>query len=66
MVNAMSNMDLPVGAVVQNLVQLVQNLPVGTVGTESPSWCSWYRICLPMQKTQEMWVQSLSQEDPLE
>ena len=25
-----------------------------------------YRICLPMQETQETWVQSLGQEDPLE
>ena len=24
------------------------------------------RICLPMQETQEQWVQSLGQEDPLE
>ena len=24
------------------------------------------RTCLPMQETQEMWVQSLGQEDPLE
>ena len=24
------------------------------------------RICLPMQETQEMWVRSLGQEDPLE
>ena len=26
----------------------------------------WYRICLPMQETQETWVQSLGWEDPLE
>ena len=26
----------------------------------------WYRICLPMQKTWEMWVQSLGWEDLLE
>ena len=26
----------------------------------------WYRACLPMQETQEMQVQSLGQEDPLE
>ena len=26
----------------------------------------WYRICLPMQDTQETWVQSLGWEDPLE
>ena len=26
----------------------------------------WERICLPMQETQETWVPSLSQEDPLE
>ena len=26
----------------------------------------WYRICLPMQETQEKLVQSLGQEDPLE
>ena len=26
----------------------------------------WQRTCLPMQETQETWVQSLDQEDPLE
>ena len=26
----------------------------------------WWRICLPMQETQERWVQSLGQQDPLE
>ena len=26
----------------------------------------WQRICLTMQETQEMWVQSLGWEDPLE
>ena len=26
----------------------------------------WQRICLPVQKTQDMWVRSLIQEDPLE
>ena len=26
----------------------------------------WLRICLPMKETQETWVQSLGQEDPLE
>ena len=26
----------------------------------------WWRIRLPMKETQEMWVQSLGQEDPLE
>ena len=26
----------------------------------------WKRIHLPMQETQEMWVRSLGQEDPLE
>ena len=26
----------------------------------------WYRICLPMQETQETWVQTLGWEDPLE
>ena len=26
----------------------------------------WKRILLPMQETQEMWVRSLGQEDPLE
>ena len=26
----------------------------------------WWRICLPMQEMQEMWVWSLSQDDPLE
>ena len=26
----------------------------------------WYRICLPMQDTQETWVQSLGWEVPLE
>ena len=25
----------------------------------------WFRICLPMQETQEPWVRSLGQEDPL-
>ena len=30
------------------------------------SWCLRYRIHLPMQETQEMWVQSLGWEDPLE
>ena len=26
----------------------------------------WSRILLPVQETQEMWVRSLAQEDPLE
>ena len=26
----------------------------------------WYRICLPMQKTQDMQIKSLDWEDPLE
>ena len=26
----------------------------------------WSRICLPVQETQEMWVRSLGQEDPVE
>ena len=26
----------------------------------------WQRICLPLQKTQETWVQPLGWEDPLE
>ena len=34
------------------------------------SWGSqleqWLRICQPMQETQEIWVHSLGQEDPLE
>ena len=25
----------------------------------------WFRICLPMQETQDLWVRSLGQEDPL-
>ena len=29
-------------------------------------WRGGKEICLPMQETQEMWVQSLSQEDPME
>ena len=31
-----------------------------------PRWCQWSRTCLPVQEMQEMWVQSLGQEDPLE
>ena len=31
-----------------------------------PWWCQWQRICLPVQEMQEMQVQSLGQEDPLE
>ena len=31
-----------------------------------PWWCQWQRICLPVQERQEMQVQSLGQEDPLE
>ena len=26
----------------------------------------WYRICLPMHETQEIWLQFLDREDPLE
>ena len=26
----------------------------------------WKRVCLPLQETQETWVRSLNQEDPLE
>jgi len=36
------------------------------VVTRLPRWLSGERICLPMQELQEMWVQSQSQEDPLE
>ena len=31
-----------------------------------PWWHGGKRICLPMQETQETWVRSLGQEDPLE
>ena len=31
-----------------------------------PWWVRWERIHLPMQETQETWVQSLGQADPLE
>ena len=33
---------------------------------DSKEVAQWKRICLPMQETQQMWVQSLGQEDPLE
>ena len=33
---------------------------------ELPRWLSDKIICLPMQETQEMWVQCLYREDPLE
>ena len=32
----------------------------------SPRLCQWWRTCLPMQETQETWVQPLGWEDPLE
>ena len=36
-------------------------------GTQRASQVAqWYRICLPMQKTQVVYVQSLGQEYPLE
>ena len=35
-------------------------------GDELPRWLGGKRICLLMQETQETWVQSLGQEDPLE
>ena len=31
-----------------------------------PRWQPWYRLHLPMHETQETWVQSQGQEDPLE
>ena len=31
-----------------------------------PRWLHGRRICLPMQEMQEMWVQSLGRENPLE
>ena len=31
-----------------------------------PRWLQWKATCLPMQETEETWVSSLSQEDPLE
>ena len=31
-----------------------------------PWWCQRWRACLPVQERQEMWVQSLGQEDALE
>ena len=31
-----------------------------------PRWHQWQRTCLPVQEMEEMWVQSLGQEDPLE
>ena len=31
-----------------------------------PWWCQWQSICLPIQEMQEMQIQSLGQEDPLE
>ena len=31
-----------------------------------PRWCSGKVLCLPIQETQETWLRSLVQEDPLE
>ena len=31
-----------------------------------PWWHEWQRTLLPVQKTEEMWVPSLDQADPLE
>ena len=33
---------------------------------DNPWWLSGKRICLPIQETQETWVQSLNREAPLE
>ena len=41
------------------LLQLLYNMGL-------PRCCYWQRICWAMQKTQELWVQSLGQEDALE
>ena len=35
-------------------------------GDELPRWLGGKRICLLTQETQEMWLQSLGSEDPLE
>ena len=37
---------------------------VGRMGASQVA--QWYRICLPMQKTQDMQIKSLDWEDPLE
>ena len=35
-------------------------------GTWASQVVQWSGVCLPAQETQEMWVQSLSHEDPIE
>ena len=37
---------------------------IGVLGL--PRWHQGWKICLPMQETQEIWVQSMGCEDPLE
>ena len=32
----------------------------------APQGAQWYRVCLPLQETQDMQIQSLGWEDPLE
>ena len=43
-------------------------LTIGIWTQGLPRWCSGIEscVCLPVQETQETWVQSLAQEDPLE
>ena len=33
---------------------------------EASQVAQWWRICLPIKETQEVWVQSLGGKDPLE
>ena len=42
-----------------------QGSPIKNVRLSIPRWCKWSRICLPMQETPEMRVQSLGPENPL-
>jgi len=41
--------------------KFLENLFFPNIGL--PRWRSWYTICLPVQETQETWVQSLDQEE---
>ena len=43
-----------------------REFPGGPVVMGASLVAQWWRICLPMQETQEMQVRSLGQEDPLE
>ena len=47
----------------EHILHIYNFIPVN-VGL--PRWCSGKRIHLPMQRMQEMWIQPLGQEDPLE